>query len=162
MISVLLHPNRHSPIVMNLRAKGKQYSTGEDLCYNDSCEPATIAFVVSLFEKHSAPQYRCHYNIGTLQQYRCIYLLVIFDLHSIAISIQHIRSREEYRLIAVWNTDSCSDTHHSVPVVVIYNSQHMCGCLDKASLGSGSKSNIFYILLRDYGQQVYTVLSFKL
>lgn len=75
VISVLLHPNRHSPIVMNLRAKGKQYSTGEDLCYNDS-------------------------------------------------------------------------------FVVIYNSQHMCGCLDKASLGSGSKSNIFYILLRDYGQQV--------
>ncbi len=41
-----------------------------------------------------------------------------------------------------------------IPVVVIYNSQHMCGCLDKATLGSGSKSNIFYILLKDYGQQV--------
>ena len=38
-------------------------------------------------------------------------------------------------------------------VVVIYNSQHMCGALDKASLGSGSKTNIFYILLRDYGSQ---------
>jgi DNA-directed RNA polymerase III subunit RPC1 len=30
----------------------------------------------------------------------------------------------------------------------------MCGTLDKATLGSGSKSNIFYILLRDYGEQV--------
>ena len=39
VIGVLLRPNRHSPIVMNLRAKGKQYSTGEDLCCNDSCEP---------------------------------------------------------------------------------------------------------------------------
>ena len=39
-------------------------------------------------------------------------------------------------------------------VVVISNSQHLCGALDKASLGSGSKNNIFYILLRDYGQQV--------
>lgn len=39
-------------------------------------------------------------------------------------------------------------------VVVIYNSEHLCGALDKASLGSGSKNNIFYILLRDYGQQV--------
>ena len=38
--------------------------------------------------------------------------------------------------------------------VVVYNSQHMCGALDKSSLGSGSKSNIFYILLRDYGEQV--------
>lgn len=37
--------------------------------------------------------------------------------------------------------------------MVIYNSQHMCGALDKASLGSGSKTNIFYILLRDYGPQ---------
>lgn len=39
-------------------------------------------------------------------------------------------------------------------VVVVHNSLHMCGALDKASLGSGSKTNIFYILLRDYGQQV--------
>ena len=38
--------------------------------------------------------------------------------------------------------------------MVIYNSEHLCGALDKASLGSGSKTNIFYILLRDYGQQV--------
>ena len=39
-------------------------------------------------------------------------------------------------------------------VVVIYNSEHLCGALDKASLGSGSKNNIFYILLRDYSQEV--------
>ena len=39
-------------------------------------------------------------------------------------------------------------------VVVVHNSLHMCGALDKASLGSGSKTNIFYILLRDYSQQV--------
>ena len=38
--------------------------------------------------------------------------------------------------------------------VVIFNGQHMCGALDKATLGSGSKTNVFYILLRDYGQQV--------
>ena len=45
-------------------------------------------------------------------------------------------------------------------VVVIYNSQHLCGGLDKSSLGSGSKTNMFYILLRDYGQQV-DILSIK-
>ncbi len=38
-------------------------------------------------------------------------------------------------------------------VVVIHNSELMCGALDKSSLGSGSKTNIFYILLRDFGQQ---------
>lgn len=37
--------------------------------------------------------------------------------------------------------------------VVIYNSSLLAGAMDKATLGSGSKNNIFYILLRDYGQQ---------
>lgn len=75
VVSVLLRPNRASTVIMNLRAKGKQYTSKEDLCVNDS-------------------------------------------------------------------------------FVVIYNSEHLCGALDKASLGSGSKSNIFYILLRDYGEQI--------
>ncbi|PIK60416.1 putative DNA-directed RNA polymerase III subunit RPC1, partial [Apostichopus japonicus] len=38
-------------------------------------------------------------------------------------------------------------------VVVVYNSQLMCGAMDKSTLGSGSKNNVFYILLRDYGEQ---------
>lgn len=37
-------------------------------------------------------------------------------------------------------------------VVVIHNSELMCGSMDKGTLGSGSKNNIFYILLRDWGQ----------
>ncbi|XP_041032404.1 DNA-directed RNA polymerase III subunit RPC1 isoform X1 [Carcharodon carcharias] len=36
--------------------------------------------------------------------------------------------------------------------VVIQNSELMSGSLDKGTLGSGSKNNIFYILLRDWGQ----------
>ena len=40
--------------------------------------------------------------------------------------------------------------------VVIHNSELMCGALDKAVVGSGSKSGIFYILLRDFGGQVST------
>jgi DNA-directed RNA polymerase III subunit RPC1 len=83
IIGVLLRPNVNSPIIMNLRTKGKQYTSGEDLCYNDS-------------------------------------------------------------------------------YVVIHNSVHMCGSLDKATIGSGSKNNIFYILLRDYGEQVMTILSLLL
>lgn len=39
-------------------------------------------------------------------------------------------------------------------VVVVYNGEHLCGALDKASLGSGSKNNIFYVLMRDHGEQV--------
>ncbi|XP_065889671.1 DNA-directed RNA polymerase III subunit RPC1-like [Dysidea avara] len=38
--------------------------------------------------------------------------------------------------------------------VVIYDGEHLCGALDKASLGSGSKNNIFYVLMRDHGEQV--------
>lgn len=36
--------------------------------------------------------------------------------------------------------------------VIIRNSVLLCGVLDKALLGSGSKTNIFYILLRDFGE----------
>eukprot|EP00117_Sycon_ciliatum_P006945 scpid14118/ scgid10259/ DNA-directed RNA polymerase III subunit RPC1; DNA-directed RNA polymerase III largest subunit; DNA-directed RNA polymerase III subunit A; RNA polymerase III 155 kDa subunit; RNA polymerase III subunit C160 len=48
------------------------------------------------------------------------------------------------------NEDLCNNDSY----VVIFNGQHMCGALDKATLGSGSKTNVFYILLRDYGQQM--------
>ena len=33
----------------------------------------------------------------------------------------------------------------------------MCGALDKAVLGSGSKNSIFYVLLRDFGGQVSSI-----
>ena len=36
---------------------------------------------------------------------------------------------------------------------MVHNSELMCGAMDKAVLGGGSKNNIFYILLRDYGEQ---------
>ncbi|CAH8459699.1 unnamed protein product [Dicrocoelium dendriticum] len=35
--------------------------------------------------------------------------------------------------------------------VLIYNSELLAGCMDKKLLGGGSKSSIFYTLLRDYG-----------
>ena len=37
---------------------------------------------------------------------------------------------------------------------MIHNSELMCGALDKAVVGSGSKNGIFYVLLRDFGGQV--------
>uniref|UniRef100_A0A2R5LGD7 DNA-directed RNA polymerase subunit n=1 Tax=Ornithodoros turicata TaxID=34597 RepID=A0A2R5LGD7_9ACAR len=37
--------------------------------------------------------------------------------------------------------------------VLVRNSQLLAGSMDKGTMGSGSKNNIFYILLRDYGQQ---------
>ena len=37
-------------------------------------------------------------------------------------------------------------------VVVIHNSEIMAGALDKSTLGSGAKSNVFYALLKDCGK----------
>ncbi|KAH3863264.1 DNA-directed RNA polymerase III subunit RPC1-like [Dreissena polymorpha] len=36
--------------------------------------------------------------------------------------------------------------------VVIRNSELLCGSMDKGTLGSGSKNNIFYVILRDFGE----------
>ncbi|XP_068111539.1 DNA-directed RNA polymerase III subunit RPC1 isoform X3 [Hyperolius riggenbachi] len=44
------------------------------------------------------------------------------------------------------------DLCHNDSFVNIQNSELMCGSMDKGTLGSGSKNNIFYILLRDWGQ----------
>ncbi|GAD97439.1 DNA-directed RNA polymerase III subunit RPO31 [Paecilomyces variotii No. 5] len=35
--------------------------------------------------------------------------------------------------------------------LVIRNSEIMCGVMDKSTIGSGKKDNVFYIMLRDYG-----------
>ena len=45
--------------------------------------------------------------------------------------------------------DMCTNDSY----MVIYNSELMCGSLDKGVLGSGSKNNIFYLLLRDFGEK---------
>ncbi|CAG5120413.1 unnamed protein product, partial [Candidula unifasciata] len=47
------------------------------------------------------------------------------------------------------NEDLCSNDSF----VVIHNSEIMCGYVDKATLGSGSKKTIFYLILRDYGEE---------
>ena len=46
--------------------------------------------------------------------------------------------------------------------VIIRNSQLLAGSMDKSTLGSGSKTNIFYILLRDYGQDVSCTAMWRL
>ncbi|KAK3090302.1 hypothetical protein FSP39_010768 [Pinctada imbricata] len=74
IFSVLLRPNKKDPVMVNLRTRGKNYSSNEDLCVNDS-------------------------------------------------------------------------------FVVVRNSELLCGAMDKGTLGSGSKNNIFYIILRDFGEQ---------
>ncbi|KAB8202923.1 hypothetical protein BDV34DRAFT_143405 [Aspergillus parasiticus] len=35
--------------------------------------------------------------------------------------------------------------------LVIRNSEVMCGVMDKATIGSGKKDNVFYVMLRDFG-----------
>ena len=36
--------------------------------------------------------------------------------------------------------------------MVVRNSELLAGSLDKSTVGSGSKNNIFYVLLRDYSE----------
>jgi DNA-directed RNA polymerase III subunit RPC1 len=50
------------------------------------------------------------------------------------------------------NEDMCGNDSF----IVIHNSELMCGALDKGVLGSGSKNNIFYLLLRDFGEKFAT------
>ncbi|KAL1971699.1 hypothetical protein VTN31DRAFT_2320 [Thermomyces dupontii] len=38
--------------------------------------------------------------------------------------------------------------------LVIRNSEVMCGVMDKSTIGSGKKDNVFYVMLRDFGPKV--------
>ncbi|XP_029660797.1 DNA-directed RNA polymerase III subunit RPC1 isoform X2 [Formica exsecta] len=46
--------------------------------------------------------------------------------------------------------------------VIIRNSELLAGAMDVCTLGSGSKQNIFYILLRDWGEDVATAVMWRL
>ncbi|XP_067928267.1 DNA-directed RNA polymerase III subunit RPC1-like [Watersipora subatra] len=74
IFSLVIRPSKSCNVKANLRTKGKNYSSGEDMCHNDS-------------------------------------------------------------------------------FIVIHNSQLMCGAVDKGTLGSGSKSQIFYQILRHFGEK---------
>ncbi|XP_048486238.1 DNA-directed RNA polymerase III subunit RPC1 [Plutella xylostella] len=47
------------------------------------------------------------------------------------------------------NKDMCVQDGY----VIIRNSSLICGSMDKSTLGSGTKTSIFYILLRDWGEE---------
>ncbi len=40
-----------------------------------------------------------------------------------------------------------------IAVILVYNSELLSGTVDKGCLGSGSKANIYYLILRDYGEE---------
>ncbi|RCN46647.1 RNA polymerase Rpb1, domain 5 [Ancylostoma caninum] len=46
--------------------------------------------------------------------------------------------------------------------IIIRNGQHVCGVLDKALLGPGSKTNMFYIMLRDFGEDAAVVAMWRM
>ena len=46
--------------------------------------------------------------------------------------------------------------------LLIRNSEVLAGCVDKSTIGSGSKINIFYVLLRDYGENYAIQAMWKL
>lgn len=83
IFSMLLKPNKQCPIEANLRAKGRAYTSDEELCVKDS-------------------------------------------------------------------------------FVVIRNSELLAGTMDKSTLGSGGKNNIFYVLLRDWSEEASTTVMWRL
>ena len=46
--------------------------------------------------------------------------------------------------------------------LLVRNSEVLAGCVDKSTIGSGSKSNIFYVLLRDHGEDCAIKAMWKL
>ena len=46
--------------------------------------------------------------------------------------------------------------------IVMRNSELLAGVMDKSILGSGSKANIFYVLLKDYGQDMACLAMWRL
>ena len=46
--------------------------------------------------------------------------------------------------------------------LLVRNSEVLAGCVDKYTIGSGSKSNIFYVLLRDHGEDCAIKAMWKL
>ncbi|XP_051169994.1 DNA-directed RNA polymerase III subunit RPC1 [Leptopilina boulardi] len=46
--------------------------------------------------------------------------------------------------------------------VIIRNSELIAGSMDKTTMGSGSKQNIFYVLLRDWGEDAATIAMWRL
>jgi len=46
--------------------------------------------------------------------------------------------------------------------VIIRNSELLAGSMDKSTMGSGSKANIFYVLLRDFGEDAACVAMWRL
>lgn len=43
------------------------------------------------------------------------------------------------------------DLNEDDAFLVIRNSEIMCGCFDKATVGDGKKDSVFYVIMRDYG-----------
>lgn len=46
--------------------------------------------------------------------------------------------------------------------IIIRNSELLAGAVDKSVLGSGSKQNMFYVLLRDWGEDVAITAMWRL
>ena len=56
------------------------------------------------------------------------------------------------------NRELCANESY----VIIRNSELLAGTMDKSTLGSGSKANIFYVLLREFGQDVACLAMWRL
>lgn len=56
------------------------------------------------------------------------------------------------------NNDMCIKDSY----VIIRNSELLCGSMDKGTMGSGTKNSIFYVMLRDFGEEEATKSMWRL
>lgn len=66
-------------------------------------------------------------------------------------------------------SDHCIQSYHYIEfvlihilVVVLRNSALLCGAMEKSTLGSGSKNNIFYCILREYNGNEAGIVMWRL
>ncbi|KAJ4350395.1 DNA-directed RNA polymerase III subunit C1 (rpo31) [Didymosphaeria variabile] len=50
------------------------------------------------------------------------------------------------------NPGVADDLNEDDAFLVIRNSEVMCGCFDKATVGDGKKDSVFYVIMRDFGE----------
>lgn len=66
VFSLIIKPNKTSPIKANLRTKGRAYTSNEELCVCDSCK-------LYLF---------CYYQL-IITNYKRYYLLIIYQMYDV-------------------------------------------------------------------------------
>ncbi|EYC08344.1 hypothetical protein Y032_0066g3709 [Ancylostoma ceylanicum] len=145
----LVTPRSGEPLIAAIQdfITGAYLLTHKDtfLTYSEACRLA--ASVIDSFSKKQSrirlppPAIMKPVRLWTGKQ---LFGLILSDGYKSSIKLNLVISNKSYTK----DKELCVKDSY----VVIRNGQHVCGVLDKALLGAGSKTNIFYIMLRDFGE----------